>query len=118
MSYPTPMDVAEVEDREAMTDPFADELAKCSVLYTQNLVVEREALIAELATAKARLAEAERVCAQWCEWNEGLRNQLAEANQLLSSGCTAYDENRLGKWMQDVAVFLSRNAVSASGVQK
>ncbi|CAK0777820.1 hypothetical protein CCP3SC15_580025 [Gammaproteobacteria bacterium] len=59
MSYPTPMDVAETEDREAMTDTFADELAKCSVLYTENLVVEREALIAELATAKARLAELE-----------------------------------------------------------
>lgn len=49
MSYPTPMDVAESEDREAMTDPFADELAKCSVLYTENLVAEREALIAKLA---------------------------------------------------------------------
>lgn len=64
MSYPTPMDVAESEDREAMTDPFADELAKCSVLYTQNLVAEREALIAELATAKARLAEAMRLLAK------------------------------------------------------
>ena len=47
MTYPTPMDVAEAEDREAMTDPFADELAKCSVLYTENLVAEREALIAK-----------------------------------------------------------------------
>lgn len=70
MSYPTPMDVAESEDREAMTDPFADELAKCSVLYTENLVAEREALIAELKECKEKR---ERYALQVCLLLDAMR---------------------------------------------
>lgn len=135
MSYPIPMDIAESEDRAAneldaaLDWPYSREVWDQIDAERLELMAANEALADKNSSLLAtnynlrkerdrltdRLLEAERVCVQWCEWNEGLRNQLADANHLLSSGCTAYDDKRLGKWMQDVAVFLSRHAVSASG---
>ncbi len=88
MSYPTPMDVAEAEDRESMTDPFEDELAKCSVLYTENLVTEREALIAELATAKAQLTIVnDQLCRDQARLAEAMRLLAKEGIHMDDHGC-------------------------------
>jgi hypothetical protein len=67
----------------------------------------------EIVSLLSRLAEARN--RQSCENGQPwvchalatARSELAEARGLLRSGCTAFDEKRLGKWMQDVAVFLS-----------
>ncbi len=49
---------------------------------------------AEAEALAARLAEAERVCVQWAEWNAYLRSRLAEAIEC----CTIKDNRNL--WLE------------------
>lgn len=120
MNYPTPMDVAEAEDKEAMTDPFADELAKCSVLYTENLVAEREALIAEIAKEReahiddvARLRrqvdEAVECCIIKDNRNLRLETRLAEAMRLLAKEGIHMDDH--GCWCNPTVIDYSDGKV-------
>jgi hypothetical protein len=92
MSYP---------DREA--DTFDDELAKCSVLYTENLVAEREALIAENAALAAELAACKTLKPishdDWYALHnkcDALNVQLTEAMRLLAKEGIHMDDH--GCW--------------------
>jgi hypothetical protein len=74
-----------------MTESFDDELAKCSVRYTENLVAEREALIAELARCNASLETAVGANAMWKRLHDEAQAELARCKQ---------DAERY-RWLQD-----------------